>query len=130
DGQFAFTARPRELRALDLKLGGMNAAIAPRLEQGLREWVQTAVLDRTEPLPLGVAGSADLPLRAARVTASDKGVAIALLTRSPTPVALTKVAPKLRSGWQLEIASESLLGLARAASFAAGPLAHDVVAEP
>src|SRR5690606_37437850 len=30
DGQFAFTARPRELRALDLKLGGMNAAIAPR----------------------------------------------------------------------------------------------------
>ncbi len=130
DGQFAFTARPREVREIDLKLGGVAASLAPRVEKGLKDWVQANVLDRAEPIPLGVAGSPELPLRAARMTTSSNGVALALLTRSPTPVALPKVAPKLQSGWQLDVSSESLLGLAKAASFAAGPIAYEVVAEP
>ncbi|MBW1877600.1 MAG: hypothetical protein JRI25_06135 [Deltaproteobacteria bacterium] len=130
EGTWTVTARPRDVRDLDLDLGGTTAMLEPLLESTLGDWFRAELLQRIPPINLGSFGNEDVPLRAVRVASARKGLAVGLLTGSPTPETLEEEVRRARQGWRLDISEDSLLDLAKAASFRAGPVSHDVVIEP
>lgn len=128
---FAMTAAPRELRDLKLTFGSVDATVARVLEQGVGDWLREDFLKDVPPVEIGAFGGEDVPLRAVRIAGSGGGVRLEMLTRSPSPgVVDTKAPAGLDEGFQLAISQDSLLDLARATAFQAGPLGYDVVVEP
>jgi hypothetical protein len=130
EGVWTVTARPRDVRALNLELGGTTAMIEPLLESALGDWFRAELLRRIPPIDLGSFGNEEVPLRAVKVASARRGLAVGLLSASPTPDPLGEVEQRAKRGWRLDISSDSLLDLAQAASFRAGPVSHDVVIEP
>jgi len=129
-GTWTVTARPRDVRTLTLDLGGTVAMLGPLLESTLGDWLRTDLLRRIPPIELGSFGTDDVPLRALKVTSAPQGLAVGLLTGSPTPEPLEQDPRRTRQGWRLDISEDSLLDLAKAASFRSEPVSHDVVIEP
>jgi hypothetical protein len=105
------------------RVGGVDAG--PLVER----WGQTA-LGKLQPLELGSFGAAGVPLRGLRL--ADGAGALLVEGRigpGQGPGLPTAMTPP-RSGWQSEIATESLLVQARRLAFQKGALSHDVAADP
>jgi hypothetical protein len=128
---FDCTLTPRDVSRLDLDMAGLDPNIQAVLHDRVFDWAKTQLRDQIPPIPLGSFGGDGVPLRAITMIPTEGGgMQIRMLTRAKDP---GKVDPKLSAtdkGFRLVIAPESVIGLARAASFAAGPQAHDVVPEP
>ncbi len=127
DTRWVLTVVPRRVRKVKLTVGGtgLKAVTTP-----ISTWLQSHLLADIEPIPMAELGSADLPLRAMRVVPSGNAIQVHLLTATPTPTAIPMQTVVLKTGWQLELASDSLVDLARIATFNAGPVARDIVPEP
>lgn len=130
DGGFLITARPREVRDLDVRVAGSVTILGPLLSSEVSRWLQADLDEWVEPIVLGTIGGEAVPLRAARVRGAGKGIAIDLLTRSSTPQPLQGGPPTGVLGWELRVSTDSLLDVARRESFVRGPVAHDVVVDP
>lgn len=130
DGTWTVVVRPKRIRELQVEIDGVFAALSGSLENELGKWAEEHLLDQIQEMPVGEFGTDEVPLRAAKVSSANRGIAVSLLTRSPTPTPLPRVKPKLESGWQLDLSADSLLDLARAQAFATGPVTRDVVIEP
>ena len=127
NGAFNTRLEPQGVRSLELDFGkrGLPNGVDRRVENALQERL-AANLDIIE---LGVLGEG-APLRAVRLEPSPHGLGIAMLTASPTLAALPWAAPKIRTGWEADLHSQAALGLARKASFEAGPMDGEIVVEP
>ncbi|MCO4743639.1 MAG: hypothetical protein KC912_02545 [Proteobacteria bacterium] len=123
-------ARPDDVREVSVDLGSGGRQIATLAEGPLKEWVQEAVKERTKPVRLTRFEADELPLRAVRILPVDSGVRVEMLTMAPgsSTAKVPSVVPA--SGWRLDISPDSLLALAKRASFEAGAVSHDVVVEP
>jgi hypothetical protein len=131
EGIFKVTAAPRDVRDLEIKLQNVDASVADALEKGVREWLREEFLKKVKPVELTELGAADMPLRAVTLKPQkDGGLAIGMLSRSPSPGALEIGEKDLAEGFLLELSQDSLLDLARASSFTAGAVGYDVVVDP
>jgi hypothetical protein len=128
---FDCTLTPRDVQKLDLDMDGVDPNVQAVLDSKIMDWARSQLKEQIPPIPIGSFGGEGVPLRALRMIPTEGGgMQIRMLTRAKEP---GKVDPKLaepKAGFRLAIAPESVVGLARAASFAAGPQAHDVVPEP
>jgi hypothetical protein len=129
-GVFDVTLVPRDVHALDLHVGSVDASASKALEQGLAEGLRERLLKDAKPIEVSEFGSADVPLRALRVVADGTTVRVAMLTRAPTPGAVSREDLSVTEGYRLVFSQDSLLDLARAEGFRAGAVSHDVVVEP
>jgi hypothetical protein len=122
------TVRPRRLRDLTVELGTMKASAAG-LSSALREWIDASLLASVPAQPIASLGEG-LPVRAVRVVPDARTLQIHVLTNVPEPGAVDVAEARPKDGWRLDIAASSLLALARAEAFRAGPVTHDVLPEP
>lgn len=130
-GVFTVTVAPRSIDTLDVVVEGAEARVGELVSSALGcDW-QQEVLAGIAPIELGSVGSQGLPLRAARIVALESGgLQVEMLSSSPTPGILSVHDRALTRGFALYADQGSLLDLARAEAFRAGPVAHDVVVEP
>ncbi len=129
--RWVVTARTEKVRKVRLDLGGLPAALAKLAEEPVRKWAEDE-LRALEPTTITELKQADLPVRALRVAPEGSGGArVDVLTGAVEPGAVGLGLPKIHDGWQLDVAAQSLVWLARAESFRAGPQTPlEVVAVP
>jgi len=113
---------------LSVDVAGASVGLG-QLGGDVRSWLSGA-LRELPPMPFAVVGGDGLPLRALRVVPAGRGVR--LLAKTATPVDVTVQRPKgmPAGGFRLAVHEESLLALARAASFQNGAVGYQVVPEP
>lgn len=127
DGVWVVRATPRRVR--DLKVDIAGAALVDA-KVPIRAWLDDALAQQIGPIALAELGSSDLPLLGARVVPSGRTVQVQLHTASPTPVAVPTDRVRPADDWQVTLSQDSLLDLARAATFRHGAVGYDVVPEP
>jgi hypothetical protein len=122
------TARVKEVRDVKVQLGRLPQVVRKLAEDEVAEQVRGALRELPDWSMSAIDGSS-LPVRAARVAPSRAGIRVEMLTESPSPVPVAAQA-KLTEGWRLDVSQDSLVDLARAEAFRAGPVSHDVVVDP
>lgn len=125
DGSWTVTLAPREVRTVDVRVGGTDLSALTGPVVG---WLTDALAGHR--VPVADLGSASLPLRAMRVRPLGEGLRLELLTDTPAPVAVPDPDLVPESGWRLDLATDALVDLARATSLGAEPGPHGIVAEP
>jgi hypothetical protein len=130
-GVFDVSVAPRDVSALTVKLGGLDARIGDVLEPLVADELRKTLIANLAPAELGTYGSSDAPLRALRVAAArDGGVWVEMLSWSPSPGVLSVRDRPLADGFAVYASVDSVVDLARREAFLAPPLTHEVVAEP
>lgn len=123
---WTLTIAPKKVRQVDVDVAG--ADFSP-LTQPLTSWVSDA-LAQAGPLPVADLGSSALPIRGMKVSPAGRDLRLQLLTATPDPVAVREPDGPPGEGWRLDLATDTLLDLARKATFQAEPLPHSIVPEP
>ena len=126
---FVLAAQPGEIRRVDVTLGQRQARLGDALGGAIEDWARSEVLG-AEPTEIGRLGGDGVPLRAARVVARGDDVRVELLTTAAGDHAVAGSEADVDAGVRVWVDQGSLGALARAASFRAGPLSHDIVVEP
>ncbi|HHO49601.1 MAG TPA: hypothetical protein ENK18_01730 [Deltaproteobacteria bacterium] len=119
---WVLAARPRAVRKVELDLKNLPKAVTKLAEDQVRSWAEASLVD-AEPTPITTLSSDQLPLLELRLASVGAGIQVDLLTQAIEPGTLS--GPRARPAmiaedWQLEIASTSLLSLARRQAFLAG----------
>jgi hypothetical protein len=128
--KFVVTAHTERVRKVSIELVGLPKGLASLAEEPVRKWADDE-LSKLEPSPLTELSGGELPIRELRVAPEATGLRIELLTGAVKPGTVALGAPKSGSDWQLDVATQSLVWLARTASFEAGPQSSfEVVAVP
>ena len=131
DQSFVVTLVTQEVDDVTVNVRNLGGGIGSTVNSELSEWGQQTLLGQMQPIELGTFGGEEFPLRALTVEATqDGGASLHFLTRSPTPAPVGRVVPKLRSGWQLDVSQQSLLGLAAKTSLEMGAVSHGVHVQP
>ncbi|MBT3222901.1 MAG: hypothetical protein HN348_27810, partial [Proteobacteria bacterium] len=130
NGVFSVTLAPKSIDELTVNIDKLDARVKGLAEGPIKNWVEDNLLAKVPPHKLGEFGDAKAPLRALKVLPANRGLRLGMLTSSPSPQAVAITDPKITDGWELDISMDSLLDIAKAKAFAAGPVAHDVVVEP
>lgn len=126
---FVLTATPGKIRRLEVALGDRPARLSEGLTTAIEDGIREQVLG-AGATEVGRFGDATTPLRAARVRAHGDDLHVDLLTTAPSPRPVSGADVDVATGIRAWVDQGSLAALARAASFRAGPRAHDVVVEP
>lgn len=131
DWAWTVTFVPQGVNRVRVEVDNVAAAFDETIERELSQIAERRLAEKLEPTSFGPFGGEDLPLRAASVAVSEHGgLRVEFLTRSPRAAPVGRSLGRITRGWALDIAQESLLGLAAKASLEQGPLSHDVVVEP
>lgn len=125
DGSWTVTLAPRAVRTVEVHVAGADLTA---LTEPVVGWLTDALSGHR--VPVADLGSPSLPLRAMRVAPVGEGLRLELLTDTPTPAPVLEPDGLPLDGWRLDLATDSLLDLARAASLGAEPGEHGIVAEP
>lgn len=119
--------RVAKVRNLTVVLGDDDLA----LDAGaaLEEWGEDLV-EALPPIPLGVLGGDDLPVRALRIVPEGGGVRADMRTSAAHGGDLPDLGAAPESGIAVRVSSDTLLDYARKAAFEQGALEMDVHVEP
>lgn len=117
---------PRGLKDLDVQLSGVGLGYAKTTVQ---QWIDSNLLAELPPQEITTLGGDDWPLRAVKVVPREASLQVHLLSRiaQGQPVPIVDATPE---GWRLDVSPETLVGLAAAQAYEAGPQARDVIAIP
>ncbi len=127
-GGFVVTGKPVAVHDFTVRLG-KSKPITRLLEGPVAERIEARLLQEGKPSVITEFGE-DTPLLGVGVVPSKGGLGVTMLTNSPTPGQLASTASRVRSGWQLDLSEQSLVGLAARASFDKGPMAQGIVVVP
>jgi hypothetical protein len=127
-GTWTVSINPRRIRRATVDIMGLSAGLGD-LDSPIRDWLNDSLVAAIPAQEVAELGTTELPLRAVRLVPGD-GMAVELLTSSPDNAEAESERETPELGWRLDVASATLLALARAASFEQGVLGYDVVAEP
>lgn len=125
---FAIGAVPRAIHDVHLELAGFKGGVS--LDGPITSFVQTTVLQGLPTLPLTEIGSETAPARGIRITSQNKVLRVDLLTGARENTAVPAVLAPPTNGFSVDVSLVSLLAIARAEAFKAGPLALGILAEP
>lgn len=125
DGSRVLTLAPRTVQTLDVSVAGTDLRA---LTDPLTEWISEAITD-SPPVAIAELGGT-LPIRAIRVVPGDGLLRLDLLTATPDPAPIPEPDGLPGNGWRLDLSTDALLDIARAASMQAEPLPRGIVAEP
>jgi hypothetical protein len=125
---FSIGAVPRAVHDVHAELAGFKGGV--NLDGPITGFVQTTVLKGLPTFPLTEVGSETAPARGIRITSQDQVLRVDLLSgaRENTPLPDTLEPPP--DGFSVDVSLVSLLAIARAEAFKAGPLALGILAEP
>jgi len=126
--RWATSVRIVSVHELDVEVAGASVGLA-ELDREVRGWLDTALV-QAPPIPLSVVGGEGLPLRAVRATGAGRGIRILGKSTAPLDVAVDRPRGMPDGGFRLAVHEESLLALARRASFENGAVGYQVVPEP
>jgi len=129
-GKFKVTGDVTTLSDLSVKVGG-SKGLSVDLSGSLMDWARERIVESVPTLPLVEMGGENLPARALRVVPEADAIRVELLTDAAhgAPLSLAD-ATVPADGWQVSVAQETLLDLARRAAFQHGEVTEDVWAEP
>ena len=125
-GEHLIQVQPRRLRDLNVTINGVGLGYA---RSTVQSWVDQSLLTDVPPQEVTTIGGDDFPVRAVKVVPVQDAVQIHVLTSAPdaASIPVPRVAPQ---GWRLDIAPRTLVAMAAAEAYRAGPVAHDVVPVP
>ncbi len=118
-----------QVRSADLDIGRMKREVRMLAETRLQEWLTAEVAERSPVVPLVQVGAGEAHVLDARVKGDASGLRIELLTKQPVRAHAGKTNPP-KDGWQMRVADEALLAMARAAAFRHGEIAEGIALEP
>jgi hypothetical protein len=127
-GTFAIGVAPRDIHDISVEIAGARGAID--ISGPLIGWVDAAVLSALPPFVVTEVGSGSAPIRGVRVASVGDVIRVDLLTGARIPGQVPAVLPAPVDGFQVDVAVDSLLALARAQAFNTGALAMGVMGEP
>lgn len=129
EGDWTVSVQPRRFRFLDVTVGNLTIGVAG-VSESVKGWIDRNLVTRVPPQQIMVIDADDLPLADVEIVPDQDTIQFHLLTmanhRGHVPVA----GPRPETGWRMDIATDSLVALARAEAFKAGPMARGMLAEP
>lgn len=122
-------ARPHAVHRVDVAPGRLRGHLRRADLAPITPWLEQAVVGELPVFTLARFGRLDLPLEGVRLDVIEGGVEVRGRTESPEA---GRIRPALHvdAGWTGHVSSQSVVGLARAALFAAGPVDRDLWIEP
>lgn len=124
------SAKPADVRSAEVTVGALAANLDALVGQDLTAWLEQELLKQVPDIELAEFDTSSLPLRGVAVEPSNKGLRVAMLSRSPSPVPLQTRNAAPERGFAFEISQDSLVDLVRAAAFEQGEVGYDVVVDP
>ena len=128
EGGFALAIEPRDIHDVGVEIMGTRAAID--IGGPIVGWVESTVFGQIPQIPITEITSDMAPIRGLRVSSSGQAVRIDLLTGARAGGALPQVMPFPVDGFQVDVSTASLLAMAKAEAFKAGPMTRGILAEP
>ncbi|MEQ1566250.1 MAG: hypothetical protein ABMA64_11480 [Myxococcota bacterium] len=125
---FAIGAVPRAIHDVHLEIAGFNAGV--NLDGPISSFVQTTVLAGMPTLTLTEVGTDTAPVRALRITSQQKVLRVDLLSGARMNTAVPLILPPPTDGFSVDVSLVSLLAIAKAEAFKAGPMTYGLLAEP
>lgn len=125
-GSWIVQLTPKKLQDADVSVGGVGVGGA---KATLRDWFNERLLADVPPQEITTLGGEELPLRGVKVVPTTRAVQLHLLTAvtDPVPVPVPTAVPK---GWRVDVAPSTLVKLAAAQAYEAGPIEHDILPVP
>jgi hypothetical protein len=127
---WSVTMTPKNLRDVSIDLGKVDASVAQALSTEVAQYVREEFLDDVPPIELASFGDPAMPLRAVRFRPVGAAMQLEMLSASPSPGVVNVGDAVPDAGFTLTASQDSLLDLARAASFEHGAVSYDVVVDP
>lgn len=128
-GDWTVSVQPRRFRFLDVTIGSLTIGVAGVSER-VKDWIDRNLVTRVPPQEVMVIDKDDLPLADVKIVPDQGTIQFHMLTmanqRGQVPVA----GPRPETGWRMDLSTESLVALARAEAFKAGPMSMGIVSEP
>ena len=129
EGDWTVSVQPRRFRFLDVTLGSLTVGVAG-VSESVKDWIDRNLVTRVPPQQVMVIDKDDLPLADVEIVPDQETIQFHLLTMANQRGQVPVGGPRPESGWRMDISTESLVALARAEAFKAGPMALGIVSEP
>ena len=129
EGDFVVSVQPTRFRFLDVTLGSFTVGVAG-VGETIKDWIDSTLVAQVPPQEMMRIAQEDLPLADVRIVPDGDSVQLHMLTMSPERGRVVMDGPRPASGWRLDLAPESIVAIARAEAFKAGPMTRGIVAEP
>ena len=129
-GDWSIFVQPSALRNVEIQSAMLGSVAEGVVTQRIEQAAQKRLAETSQPVQVGSLPASDLPTRDVRLRSAQRGLVAEFCLNIAERGQLPPTATLPPVGWELEIARDSLVGLARRAAFEAGPQDYDVVAIP
>lgn len=128
DAGWSVSMRLQSLDRVSVQVASLRELDVGPLLQG---WVKRG-LEKAPPIALGDIGAEGLPLRAMRLGGGPGALQLEALTDVPSPGALpvSHGAPEGEADWEVRVAEQTVLSMARREAFKAGPQQLGLAVDP